>query len=294
MSGVSLTGGAPADGQGTPPNDNPGGNTPPAGGSAGSPPTGGTPPNDAWYSKVTDPSLRTLAENKGWKTEADALKSYSELEKAFGQKTAPRAPKDPTEYKFDAPSDLPKGMTYDNKFAEAFKAIAHKADLSPEAAKAIHDGYVEYAKGSFSAALSGSQASLTEKVNKAAEALETTFGAKAGTPAFNRQVELAKRSMRLLDPKLGDALREAGIIVSVEGQDMVGNPTIFAALAKVGNAMFAEDSLHGAPAADTNPFDDKTENLQQQGWLVRNDPEKAKMLIRAAGKEKMFAAFLSK
>jgi hypothetical protein len=48
------------------------------------------------------------------------------------------------------------------------------------------------------------------------------------------------------------------------------------------------------PPADPNPFDDATLNLTAQGELVRENPQRAAELIRAAGKEKMYGVTLEK
>lgn len=267
--------------------------------STGSGATTTTTGTSDWRATIEDAELRGLAEKKGWGSQADALRSYSELERAFSAKqTTTSAPATPQDYKFDTPDKLPDGLAYDSQFENAFRTWAHKAGISQDAAKVFQAEYLKYVTEAHSTSQAAQVAATTERVAKAAAELETLLGAKQGTPGFTRQMEMAKRAMRLADPKgdLGPALKEAGVIVTVGGQDMVANPAIFALLSKMGNGMYAEDALFGQPTGNTNPFDPKTEDMKQQGWLVRNDPEKAKMLIRAAGPEatKNFRHFLDK
>jgi len=302
MTGVSLSGdtGAPTQGQGATTPATQTGN-PTTGvtteGSTGSPAAAAQGGND-WLSSIQDAGLKEMAVKKGWDKGGveSALKSYKELETAFSQKTANySAPEKAEDYKFEAPK-LPDGMSYDNNFSEAMKKISHTAKLSQEQFKAVHDGYIAYATEQFGAGKASFEAQLTERVTQAQTDLENTFKAKAGTPVFNRNVEMAKRAIRMVDPALTDALRDVGAITKVNGQDMVTNAKLFAAFSKIGTDFYAEDSLYGKPAEDTNPFDPKTQDIDKQGWWVRNDPEKARMLIRAAGPEvsARYRAFLDR
>lgn len=313
MSGIALSGTPAPTGQATPapttqttaptttaPTTTPPPSTTPPAGSTGSPaPT--TPPTSEqtppWYSTLQDAELKSLAEKKGWKTVEDGVKSYAELERAFSAKQAANAaPADPKAYTFDVPTDLPSGVSYNDQFAEAFRGMAHKAGLSTEQAKALHGAYVEFAKSSYADQSQQQTAQLTERITKAAVELEAALGAKPGTPAFNRSVELAKRAIRMTDPGLMDTLKSVGAIVTVQGQDMVADAKLFSAFAKMGQSMYSEDTLYGEPAKDVNPFAAETENMAGQAHLIKNDPERAKLLIRAAGPKMtaMYKSFLER
>ncbi|NKX16203.1 hypothetical protein HGG75_10745 [Ochrobactrum pseudogrignonense] len=62
------------------------------------------------------------------------------------------------------------------------------------------------------------------------------------------------------------------------------DPNVAFALAKVGKEMYGEDSTAtNASGSLNNPFSSENFNLTQQGKLIRDDPSKAKSLIRAAG-----------
>jgi hypothetical protein len=242
--------------------------------------------------------LRDLAGKKNWATPEDAVKSYSELEKAFSAKTtASTPPPTAADYKFDAPAGLPEGMAYNTEFANSYRGMAHKAGLSNEQATAMHGAYVEFAKQAHIQSQQAASAALTEKLGKAATTLEADWGAKTGTPAFTRQLEMAQRAIRMLDPGMRDALKANGTIVATaDGKEMIGDSTMFRILSKVGAGMYAEDALYGRPVDSVNPFDAKTEDMNAQGWLIKNDPAKAEMLIRASGDRmsKMYSGFLER
>lgn len=286
--GVALDTGTGASGSG--------GNGGSSAGDAGGADTGSkstTGSTDAWYSGIADEGLRSLAQSKGWADPEAALKSYKELETAFSAKgDVPKPPAKADDYKFEAPKDIPEGV-YNSEFANWFKGAAHKAGLAQEAASAIHDQFVEFAKGSFGAQAQAAQDALTKRVTDAQRDLETAWGSQ-DSPTFKRNTEMAMRAIRHAEPGLMDALREVGAIVDVQGRAVVANPTIVKALARVGEGMYAEDKFSGTPTLSKNPFADGSEDLAMQGRLVQTDPDKAVSLIRAAGKDKMFAQFLER
>lgn len=291
--GVSLGGGTGTSDGGS------GGNTQSQTTSDGGAPATGSqgqqPAGDVWYNSFSDQGLKQLAERKGWKGAEDALKSYKELETAFSQKAdAPKAPAAPTDYKFTVPADLPQGTSYNEAMVDALKTVAHKAGVSQEAAAAIHDGIVAFAKQSYEQHQTAAQERLVTSIKSAVGELETSWKSQVGTPGFTRNVELAKRAIRMSGDGMMDALKDAGAVQEVNGELMVTNAKLFAAFAKMGEGMYAEDTLFGDVGGDKNPFADGTEDMAMQGRLVQNDPDKAALLIRAAGKEKMFAQFLER
>jgi len=290
--GVSLSGGAATGASGSEDNSGKSQTTTPV-----TPPTGKTEGEGGsaapWYSTVEDAALKSLAETKGWKSPTDAIKSYKELETAFSQRPeAPVVPKDITEYKFTPPADIPKDA-YNEKFAEGFKTWAHEAKLSVAQAAQLHDSFVNYAKEAMGGSAAEANAQLATQVSTAANELQADWG-KMDTPGFTRNVEMARRAIRNADPGLMDALRSVGVIATVDGQDMVRNAPIMKAFAKMGAGMYAEDRLHGTPSTDKNPFDDANRDMAMQGRLMREDPDKAALLIRAAGQDKLFSQFLEK
>lgn len=250
-----------------------------------------------FFAEFKDPTLKELAQKKNWADTEAMAKSYAELERLHSSTRKAGAPTAPTDYKFDVPADLPAGVAYSKDFETAFKSMAHAADLSPEQAAKLHGEYVKFAVSQHGNASTVETTALTERVTKAATDLETALGANRGTAKFTQQVELAKRAIRMTDPGMMDVLKDAGVIVTVDGQDMVANAKLFAVFSKMGAAMYSEDKLFGeAASADVNPFADATQNLALQGHYMRNDPEKAKLLITAAGAKAMstYQHFLNK
>lgn len=289
--GVTLGGGTGTGDGGSGGNSgtSPAGNQPSQTGNATGPGTG----SELWYGAVEDQGLRALAESKGWKNPTDALKSYKELETAYSSKTAsPAVPKDASEYTFNLPQDLPR-EAYNDKFAEWFKGSALKTKLSKEQAAALHDEFVGYARESMGASQQQAQQALQERVNTAANELQAEWG-KIDSPQFARNAEMARRAIRNADPGLMDALRSVGVLQTINGQDTVLNASVMKAFAKMGEGMYAEDRVYGAPSSAKNPFADDSRDLAMQGRFIKEDPDKAASLIRAAGKEKMFAQFLAR
>jgi hypothetical protein len=247
-----------------------------------------TPPADQtsasqtkWYESLADQANKDLVTKKNWASIDDALKSYTNLETLMSQKSAAAsAPTTPNDYKFDVPQDFPKEANYSPDFEGWFKGAAHKAGLSQDAAKAVHAQFLDYAKEAFVKGSSSQSAQLGEKISTAANDLKTAWGPE-NSPTFARNVEMAKRAIRMLDPGLAAELKSLGAVVDVNGQEMVASPLLFKVLAKVGNNTYAEDRLYGGPAMDSNPFDAKSEDTAKQGWLYQNDPNKALMLLQA-------------
>lgn len=264
--------------------------TPPA---TGSQATGGNE-TPAWYGTLEDQGLKQLAETKGWKSAADALKSYKELETSFSAKQAPAraVPAKADEYKFSIPADIP-AEHYSQDFANEFKGWAHKRGLTSDEAAGLHDDFVSFAKSSMASQAEAAQAKLNSDVAAAKAELATKWG-QEGTPQFTRNLEMAKRAIRMADPGLMDALKSIGAVADVGGAPVVVNATLFKAFATMGAGMYAEDSLDGNNSAGANPFDDKTEDKAMMGRLMKEDPDKAALLIKAAGKEKMFHQFLER
>lgn len=250
-----------------------------------------------WYAGLQDAENRTYAEKKGWTDNDAAIKSYREIEARMSAGNVPTKP-NPADYQFTLPTDLPQGFNVDTKLMDSFKEMAIKAGMPVDHAKAAIGWYVDNAKNGFTASAAAQAEALNQKVSKTAEALTQDWGAE-GNPIYNRNVEMARRAMTHLDPGVKAALTEFGVIVKdADGKEIVTSPAIMKAMAKAGNNMFAEDSHFGAPAHTGNPFDPKEMNkpgsMAAQSAMIKNDPQKAALLIRAAGQQAvtMYANFL--
>jgi len=235
---------------------------------------------------------RALFKQKGWESFSDSLKSYRDLEKQFSA----RGPNTQQEYRlgdyvFNKPQDAEK-LGYNEAFADAFKQGAHKLKLSPEQASGVHDWFLEFAKQSITSQQQKFAEQTAELVNTAERQLKQSWG-ETNSPIFQRNFDLAQRAIRQLG--LGDSLAEMGVIRAVNGKPTVANAKFFEAMAKVGSGMFAEDDLYGERNSGRNPFDPKEKGTaKEQGELIKSDPDRAEMLIRALPPEDqaMWAYFL--
>lgn len=225
---------------------------------------------------------KKMVQAKGWKGLDDALKSYSEAEKALSTRaTAVEAPKAVTDYDqhIVKPEDADK-LGYSDEFAKWLKDTSFKLKIPVEATKGLHDEFVQWARANSGKAGEDQTAAVTERVNKAGTTLLESWG-QPNTPKFTRNVEMAKRAVENLHPDLKAALVETGAIVNVGGKEMVANAVIADAFAKVGAAMFAEDTLFGSTDTAQNPFDPATLNITKATQLVKTDRTKAAAFVRA-------------
>lgn len=296
MSGISLAPGGDGAAAGASSGAQPAAGAAPAAGQAGATPAAGAPgvslgngspvaapaasggnnpPSDPWAGLHAD--HKPLIEKKGWKSVDDLAKGYSELERAFGDRNASLAPKTPEEYQFDM-SKLPSGDKIDAGLMTEFKKWAHSSKLSNEAAQTMVANFAAFATAQAEKAQAEFNQALTTKLTSVETALKNEWGSPEA-PAFQRNIELARRAIDQLG--IGDDLKALGAIVDVGGSPKIANAKIISALAKIGNQMFAEDTMYGQPAVGVNPFDPKTLNLAQQGIVYKTDPQRAKLLIQS-------------
>lgn len=249
----------------------------------------------AWYEALSDAAAKEYAAKKGWKSVDEAVKSYQNLETELSKRSkeaGPKPPEKPEQYEFKKPEKLADGLDYSDKFVSWLKKAAHKAGLSNESASAMHDALLEYGAQMVSEQRQAMQEALQEAVTKATKELTQDWG-DMESPKFQRNLELAKRAIRMADPNLKTALKEIGAVTEIDGKLTITNATLFKALARMGEGMYAEDKTFGDPTAGgRNPFDDKTFDLAMQGRLVKEDPERAIALIKAAGKEAKYRSLI--
>lgn len=249
-----------------------------------------------WRAAFSEDNRKTI-DAKGWKTADDVLKSYADMERAYtdtrqkaltlpGQDAKPEdwdkfyarvgRPEKPEGYQFKLPEGLPEAFPYDDTSAKKFQNWAHKAGLSPTQAQSLHDEFVRDMASSLTAVDAESQ-----KATAAAhEALVKAWG-DPESESYKRNVSLADRAIRQLGgQELLSELKTNGVL-SKDGA--VKSPRLAQALAKVGGELYAEDALYGGFSGVENPFSNKTENLTQQGQIIRSDPDRARALIRNAG-----------
>ena len=172
------------------PNNSPPPSTPP-----GSPPPGATPPA-AWYPEPH----KDYVESKGWKTPADALDSYVNLEKLIGAEKAGRTvvlPKDANDVegrkaflaKIGVPDtadayELPVPAGEGAEFAKTAASWFHENGVPKAAAQAIAQQWNAFVEQQVKADQDAAAAASAEELGK----LKGEWG-----PEFDKRAEYARR-----------------------------------------------------------------------------------------------------
>lgn len=248
----------------------------------------------AWMVPFSAEAQEAIRKNN-WKDPNEIIKSYTELRTELSKRgiqqpkaDAPKTewdayykalgrPDKAADYAFTLPQDVPPDMPYDAKFADSFKNWAHDIGLTPGQAQQMHDRYVK----NFAEQLKAGVGELNQKITESHTELVNTWG-QPGTEKYNKNVEMATRAVRNLDPGLAKALKEANLLTA---DGTVLSAALAKSLAKVGTELYAEDSLYGAGqlVTDQNPWTKGKENLTRQGEIYKQDPARARELQRAAG-----------
>lgn len=152
-----------------------------------------------WLPADAPAELRGYAQNKGWKTPADVLVGYQNLEKLVGAKAlalpkdendvegfnrvydALGRPKSPAEYKLPVPEGT------DPTFAKAAADVFHKAGVSTKQAQAVATWW----NGQMADAAKKAEESFQTNSAQAMQKLEATWGG-----AYKERVETASRAVR--------------------------------------------------------------------------------------------------
>ena len=251
-----------------------------------------------WVSGLQDEGNRALVEARKWDSMDAALKSYSDLEKHQGDllkgpgpeataedwskhHSARGRPEQPAGYEFKMPENLPADFPYDNDRAEAFKVLAHEAGLTPREAQQIHDKEVVTQATQWTEMMKAEETRRGE----AHDAVVKAWGGDAEGETYKRKTELSNRAIR---QNGGDELKQELVDFGLaspmgDGTIAIKAPQIAQLLASVGEKLYAEDGLYSAPGSMKNPWSDSTENLAEQGRVLRDDPQRARALIAAAG-----------
>lgn len=223
---------------------------------------------------------------------ADDAKA-EDVDKYLSKATEKYRPKDAAGYEFKLPDGVPKEMPYDGEFAKSFKAWSLDAGLTARQAAGLHDQFVKHQAGAFTAA----NEAFLKRGGDVTTALEKAFGGAQGSDPFKEGVlsidkgisEISKAA-KLADGELLQALKDAGLIGGPEGKYILSAP-IARAFAQVGK-FYAEDRMiDGKGGGADNPFTAGKDNETEQMRLAKADPEKARRLIRQAGREADFPSF---
>ncbi len=152
----------------------------------------------------------------------------------------------------------------------------------------MHDGLVKLSAGQWQA----ERAKEAQTIEAADAELVKMWGDKDGE-VFKRNVELSNRAIRNLG---GEPLMAELKAIGALGKDgEVKSPILADLLAKAGKGMFGEDTLFEGPQVANNPFaTGDNENLTEQGKIFKANPDRARNLIKAAGRaqDPAFAAIM--
>lgn len=251
---------------------------------------------EAWKGLLKDADNLATLKAKGWQSPEDAVKSYRELEvessksklKLPDKDSKPEEvdafyeslgkPKEAKGYEFKIADTVPEHFPYEEATAEGFKEFAHKTQLLPWQAQALHDWYVDNTVKVYNEELG----SYKTRVESAHAAIVKEFGDPEGAE-YKRNVELADRAVRELGGKDKKALRAELIeLKAITPDGKVMAPQLIMALSRVGKELYSEDKVYSGIASTQNPWKTETENLTQQGKIIQEDPEMARQLILAA------------
>jgi hypothetical protein len=260
--------------------------------------------DSSWLSGLQDAGNRDLVTKKGWdksNTPDVVINSYRELEGRLGkaivipEANAPREdydkvytalgkPKTPGDYAFKLPQGVPENFPYDDAFATEYKNWSHEADLSPRQAQHLHDKFVQR----FAKQMDEAQEGMKRRVGSAHQEILAKWGPTDGE-GYIKNIGHAKAGLRGLG--LAETFKAAGLIDA--GGNIADSKLAFA-LATVGEGLFQEDRMHGGGPGhftNANPWKDGQENLTEQGRIARENPDLARSLIKAAGKDPEKALF---
>lgn len=209
------------------------------------------------------PDLKPLVETKGWKTPADALSSYMNLEKTVGAEKLPLPPKDaqgnrdwskwdgwnalgrpesPDKYDL-GDVKMPEGAPIDEQAKAGFFAHAHKIGLTNAQAKEIFGWY----GGFLEQAMTGNSQQAAEETAQAEAALKKEWG-----KAFEAKIDGANRVVRQFGGK--------DLVAELEKTGMGRNPMLVKALAAIADAIGEDGELGGSkPGAAMSPAEAKSE-----------------------------------
>ncbi len=241
---------------------------------------------------------QALAKEKGWTSFDDALKSYTEAQNLISRGDHKKSGSEDgnddkggdggnagnqsfqeSDYQFNKPTDF-ETIGYNDEFAKTFKGWAHAAGLDPKVAAQFHDNFVDWSRGELKGQASVTAEASQTRAREAEVGLKQEWG-KPGTDGFNRQLELSQRAVR----ELGFDTNALGVTIDSDGDAIITNADFFLKMAKIGNAMYAEDTVFGDPThgGAENPFDPKSKafNVTAQGKLVRDNPDVAVTLIQS-------------
>lgn len=193
-------------------------------------------------------------------------------------------PEEAEKYEFAVPDKMPENLPYDGDRATAFKGFAHSIGLSQSQAAELHDYFVADEVKRFEGAAESEKGTQTATAQTVTDALIKRWGPLDG--------EQAKTNLELGDKALlgtfgPEGIAELKALGAISEDGMILSEHLAVGFAKLGAALFKEDGqLRGDAAGTTNPFEEGDNfNLTDAMAMVKKDPDKALVMIAAAGKK---------
>lgn len=267
------------------------------GGAADNNGSNGSSNDTAWLAGLSEDN-RSLVDAKGWSGKPDInpiLDSYRNAEAQLGKALVPPGddasdedheafyaklgrPEKPDGYQFKMPDGLPEDFAYSDELAKEFKDWAHAEGLSPRQAQRLHDRFV----GQQAAAWTAHAEETGASARAAHEAIIEAWG-EPGTEKHTEHKAYADAAITGLPPEFKAALVKGGLMTE---EGIVLDPAIAMTTEQIGRGMFAESALLTGGKVSENPWvEGEGWNLTKQGEIVREDPERARLLITQAGKD---------
>ncbi|WP_136661711.1 hypothetical protein [Nitratireductor sp. XY-223] len=191
-------------------------------------------------------------------------------------------PDDPSGYEYALPEGLPEDMPYDADFVDAWRDFSHEMKLPAQVSAKAHDWFMQNAARAVEGRRQESQQFYEETLRSASKTLEENWG-RPGSDAFNANQEYFSKAVNALGgDDLMHELKESGVI---DPFDQITAPNLVIALSRVGRDFFTEDHMVTGQGGGKNPFADDSKNWGEQNAIIRDDPQRARNLIRAAGKD---------
>lgn len=191
-------------------------------------------------------------------------------------------PKDASGYQYELPEGLPEDMPYDTDFVDAWRDFSHEMKLPAQLSAKTHDWFLGHAAKAIEGQQQENRLAYEEMLRSATDTLQESWG-KVDSETFRTNQEFFQKAVDNLGGEaLMQEMRDAGLI---DDADQITVPRLVMALSKAGRDLFAEDRMVIGERAGANPFSEDTKNWGEQNAIIRDDPQLARNLIRAAGKD---------
>lgn len=218
-------------------------------GAGGGGAAGGGAGGNGWGDGL-DASMQQLVQTKGWKSPAEVLKGYAELEGFAGRAVAIPGddakpedvdkfynklgrPEAPEKYDFSN-FKVPDGLPWNPKVQDGMRGVLHKAGVSQKSAAVLMDGYAALQNEEWKAR----EANAADFATKGKAALEKDWG-----NDFQANLDLANRAVKEV---FGNDLEDAKGIQLADGTYLLDHPNLAKVFKRLGSAISEDGDLVGA------------------------------------------------